>query len=171
MRLFAITIIPHHRCAILSLSILLKTTRPRAYLLPHWKLLFSLFRMSEYFDNLVANLSVCALQFTCSSRVTPRKSNLFTLLISSWFVFKTGTRFDTSFWYGWNSINFVFLILTLNVRGPSYLGLTRSIPWLHSWPGHQQPWYWLCRIGRSLSYLREDFNYLCIINVEQWHKM
>ena len=36
--------------------------------------------------------------------------------------------------------------LTLNVRGPSYLGLTRSIswllmPWLLTSPGHQQPWY------------------------------
>ena len=52
--------------------------------------------------------------------------------------------------------------LTLNVRGPSYLGLTRSIswllmPWLLTSPGHQQPWYWLCRICRSWSYLRKDF--------------
>ena len=45
--------------------------------------------------------------------------------------------------------------LTLNVRGPSYLGLTRSIswllmPWLLTSPGHQQPWhYWLCRICKS----------------------
>ena len=44
-------------------------------------------------------------------------------------------------------------ILTLNVRGPSYLGLTRSIswllmPWLLTSPGHQQPWYWLCRLCR-----------------------
>ena len=36
---------------------------------------------------------------------------------------------------------------TLNVRGLSYLGLTRSIswllmPWLLASPGHQQPWYW-----------------------------
>ena len=34
--------------------------------------------------------------------------------------------------------------LTLNVRGPSYLSLTRSIswllmPWLLTSPGHQQP--------------------------------
>ena len=36
-------------------------------------------------------------------------------------------------------------------------------------PGHQQPWYWLCRIGRSLSYLRKDFNFLCHINVKEWH--
>ena len=66
--------------------------------------------------------------------------------------------------------------LTLNVRGPSYLGLTRSIswllmPWLLTSPGHQQPWYWLCRIGSFLSYLRKDFNYLRRINVEKWHKM
>ena len=62
-------------------------------------------------------------------------------------------------------------MLTLNVRGPSYLGLTRSIswllmPWLLTSPGHQQPWYWLCRICRSWSYLRKDFKYMCHINVE-----
>ena len=63
--------------------------------------------------------------------------------------------------------------LTLNVRGPGYLGLTRSIswllmPWLLTSPGYQQPWYWLpvCRICRSWSYLRKDINYLCHINVE-----
>ena len=66
--------------------------------------------------------------------------------------------------------------LTLNVRGPSYLGLTRSIswllmPWLLPSPGHQKPWYWLCRIGGFLSYLRKDFKYLRRINVEKWHKM
>ena len=38
-------------------------------------------------------------------------------------------------------------------------------------PEHQQPWYWLCRMGRSLSYLRKDFNYLCYVSVEEWHKM
>ena len=53
------------------------------------------------------------------------------------------------------------------MRGPSYLGLTRSLswwplmPWLLTSPGHQQPWYWLCRIRRSCSYLRKDFKYLC----------
>ena len=36
------------------------------------------------------------------------------------------------------------------------------MPWLLTSPGHQQPWYWLCRIGRFLSYLRKDFNYLAI---------
>ena len=69
-----------------------------------------------------------------------------------------------------------FVILTLNVWGPSYLGLTRSIywllmPWLLTSPGHQQPWYWLYRICRSFPYLREDFKYQCQINVEEWHKM
>ena len=48
--------------------------------------------------------------------------------------------------------------LNLNVREPSYLGLTRSIswlpmPWLRTSPGHPQPWYWLCIICRSWSYL------------------
>ena len=67
-------------------------------------------------------------------------------------------------------------VLTLNVRGPSYLGLTRSIswllmPWLTSSSGHQQPWYWLYRISRSFSCLRKDFKYFCYINVEKWHKM
>ena len=66
--------------------------------------------------------------------------------------------------------------LTFNVRGQSYLGLTRSISWLlmpwllTSSPSHQQPWYWLYRICRSFSYLREDFKYLCHINVDKWHK-
>ena len=61
-------------------------------------------------------------------------------------------------------------ILTLSVRGLSYLGLTRSIswllmPWLLTSPGHQQPWYWFCRIGRSLSYSRRNFNYPCVLLV------
>ena len=55
----------------------------------------------------------------------------------------------------WLKIGHLYM-LTLNVRGPSYLGLTRSIlwllmPWLLTSSGHQQPWYWLCRIGRFLS--------------------
>ena len=67
-------------------------------------------------------------------------------------------------------------VLTLKVRGPSYLGLTSPIswllmPWLLASPGHQQPWYWLCRIGKFLSYSRGNFNYLCLISVEEWHKM
>ena len=66
--------------------------------------------------------------------------------------------------------------LTSNIRRPSYLSLTRPIswllmPWLLASPGHQHPWYWPCRIGRSLSYLRKDFNYLCHVILEEWHKM
>ena len=66
--------------------------------------------------------------------------------------------------------------LILSVRGPSYLGLTRSIswslmPWLLASPGHQQPWYWLCKISKSWSYTRKDFNYLRHVSVEEWHKM
>ena len=38
-------------------------------------------------------------------------------------------------------------------------------------PGHQQPWYWLCKIGKSWSYTRKDFNYLWHVSVEEWHKM
>ena len=41
------------------------------------------------------------------------------------------------------------------VRGPSYLSITRSMswllmPWLLASPGHQHPWYWPRRIGRSV---------------------
>ena len=32
------------------------------------------------------------------------------------------------------------------------------MPWLLVSPGHQQPWYWLCRTNRSLSSSVEDFN-------------
>ena len=46
-----------------------------------------------------------------------------------------------------------------------------EMPWLLASPGHQQPWHWLCRIDRSLSYRRKDFNYLSLVDVEQWHKM
>ena len=69
----------------------------------------------------------------------------------------------------------ILLHLTLNMRGPSYICLTRSVlwslvPWLLASPWHQQPWYWLCRIGRSLSYWRKDLKYLYHINVEELHK-
>ena len=44
------------------------------------------------------------------------------------------------------------------------------MPWLLASPGHQQPWYWLCRIDRSLSYSRRNVNYLCLLSVEEWKK-
>ena len=64
----------------------------------------------------------------------------------------------------------------VNVRGPSYLGLSGSIswllmPWILATPGYQQPIYLLCKISKSWSYTRKDFNYLWHINVEEWHKM
>ena len=66
-------------------------------------------------------------------------------------------------------------LLTLNVQGPSNPGLTRSISWLLMlWslvsPGHQQSWYW-CKLGRSLSYMKKDFNYLCHVSVEEWQRL
>ena len=53
------------------------------------------------------------------------------------------------------------------IRCPNYSGSSWLISWLlMSWflasPGYQCPWYWLCRIGKFLSYKRKDFNYqLC----------
>ena len=41
------------------------------------------------------------------------------------------------------------------------------MPWLLVVPGHQQPWYWLCKISSSLSSIRKDFNNLCHLNVEK----
>ena len=71
----------------------------------------------------------------------------------------------------WRCVANHALVLTLDVRGRSYFGLTRSISWLlMTWlltsPGHQQPWFWLCRICRSWPYLKKDFQCLCHINVE-----
>ena len=73
----------------------------------------------------------------------------------------------TQVWLTWK--------LTLDVQGPSYLYLTSSVSWLLMlWlitsPELQQ-WYWLYKIIMSLSYLGKDFNYLCHINLEEWHKM
>ena len=45
------------------------------------------------------------------------------------------------------------------------------MPYPSASPGQQQPWYWLWRICKSLSYISKDFNYLCCVNVEQCHKM
>ena len=58
-------------------------------------------------------------------------------------------------------------VLTLNVRGSSYLGLTRSIswllmPWLLTSPGHQQPWYWLTvlNVCTSIGWIIFSHSYL-----------
>ena len=58
-----------------------------------------------------------------------------------------------------------YVSLTLNLQGSSYLGLTRSIswlltPWLLVLPGHQQSWYWPCKIDKPWSYTRSiSINY------------
>ena len=63
----------------------------------------------------------------------------------------------------------------LNLR-LEYSRRYRSIPWLlMPWllpsPGHQQPWYWLCRINGSLSSTKKDFNKLCHLIDKQWWEM
>ena len=60
----------------------------------------------------------------------------------------------------------------VNMQGPSYPSLTRSIswllmPWILASPRHQHPWHWLCKIGKFLSYTRKDFNCLCTLIVEE----
>ena len=52
--------------------------------------------------------------------------------------------------------------LTLNVQGLSYPGLNKSIswllmPWLLASPGHQQPWYWLCKLGLTWGRISTNF--------------
>ena len=59
------------------------------------------------------------------------------------------------FGFVWLCLYYQFLVysidsFTFDVRGPSYLGFNRSVsillmPWLLASPGHQHPWYWLCR--------------------------
>ena len=39
------------------------------------------------------------------------------------------------------------------------------MPWLLASPGHQHPWFWLCRMGKFLYYSRKDFNYLCHVSL------
>ena len=48
--------------------------------------------------------------------------------------------------------------------------LSGLMPWLLASPGHQHPWYWLCRIGYFLAYMSKDLNYLCNVIVEDWYK-
>ena len=52
-------------------------------------------------------------------------------------------------------------ILTSSVWRLSYLDLLRSLswllmPWFLASPDHQQPWYWLCEIGKSWSFRRKE---------------
>ena len=45
------------------------------------------------------------------------------------------------------------------------------MPWLLVSPGHQHPRYWLCRIGKFLSFMRKDFNYLCHVSVDTYQPL
>ena len=45
------------------------------------------------------------------------------------------------------------------------------IPWFLASPGHQHPWYWLCRIGKFVSYMRKDSKCLYLLTVEEWYKL
>ena len=81
------------------------------------------------------------------------------------------------FWPQWSRNGYLGVIgLIPLVPRLEYSGKTSSIPWmLMTWrlesPGHQQPWYWLCRINRSLTFMRKDFNYLHHLDVEKWLKI
>ena len=84
------------------------------------------------------------LLFDNDSQITNKKKRVF---IVAWLA---PSHYLNQWWlvYRHISVSLGLDELTLNVRGPSYLGLTRSISWLlMSWllasPGHQQPWYWL----------------------------
>ena len=38
----------------------------------------------------------------------------------------------------------------------------------HASQGHLQPYYWLCRLTRSLSFLGEEFNYMRPLHAQSW---
>ena len=86
--------------------------------------------------------------------------NTFILRISSW-KFVRGAKA-----WPWAHVQIFSLKFSQN-----HENVSETLPRLLASPGHQQPWYWLCRIGRPLSYLRKCLNYLCHINVKEWHKM
>ena len=43
------------------------------------------------------------------------------------------------------------------------------MPWLLASPGHQQPWHWLCSIGRFC--LTRGRIPTCLVSVQEWHKL
>ena len=56
---------------------------------------------------------------------------------------------------------------------PEDFEIPRSIPlllmpWHLASPGHQQPWYWISSINRSLSSTTKDFNYLIHPSIDCW---
>ena len=66
----------------------------------------------------------------------------------------------------WSYCSLVNIHLRLTCGDRVISQFSRSIslllmPWLLALPGHYQPWYWPCRIARSVPYSRKDFNHLC----------
>ena len=77
------------------------------------------------------------------------------------------------------SVTSVILILSVLIHLVMKLKNSRKIrsiswllmPWLILSPGHQQQWYWLCRINLSLSSMWKNFNHQCHFSFQQWSKM
>ena len=44
------------------------------------------------------------------------------------------------------------------------------MPRLQGVPGHQQSWYWLYKLSKTLSFTRKDVNYLCYLGEEKVHE-
>ena len=141
------------------------------------------FTVSDYPSiHWIIYMHVNTIMFDCQVTTASQCANII-WTNTTWFIVKSIT---TYLWYFlWMRSMYLltffaywyfFRNFTLNVWGLSYLGLTRSVswllmPWLLASPGDQSPWYWPCGVGRSVSYLRKDFNYQCHIKVEEWHKM
>ena len=58
----------------------------------------------------------------------------------------------------------IFLMLKLEHSRQSRSKPGLLMPWLLASPGHQQPWYLLCRINRSLFSMGKNSNYLIFIS-------
>ena len=67
-------------------------------------------------------------------------------------------------WYVEVDLKHLMYVFRLQIVNKSWL----LMPWLLVSPGHQQPWYWLCDVGRSLSYSRKDFNCLHRLILDGW---
>ena len=90
-------------------------------------------------------------------------------LLQTTFSYKFSWLKIIAFCFKFHSSLFLGDQLTLNMQGASYLSLTWSIsqllmPWFLSSPENQQPWYWLSRIRRSLSYLKR-ISTICVISM------
>ena len=87
-----------------------------------------------------------------------------------------GSNIETEMPSFWGNLHHRLHRKLINVQGPRYLGLTRSVsrllmPWLLESPKHQHPWYWPCRIGKFLSYMKKDFNCRCPLTVEKFYEL